>query len=163
MYDQCYIISQNVSLLQKNIEAMLSIVYSNSKGSIVSFSIGKKIKTHVQIGVPIGSEKKKLTTFSPSPLPPLAMYGEAVRLAKTPKSVGSILPALFSRQITPSSQGVVTPKNLPSQSSRHRRARVAGKAPTHQSPSCAPSLPPATRSSLGTSKPLPSSLGTGSR
>jgi hypothetical protein len=44
--------------IAKNIEAMLSIVHSNSKRSFIWFSIGKKIKKHVQIGVPIGSKKR---------------------------------------------------------------------------------------------------------
>jgi hypothetical protein len=152
-----HIISRNVSLLQKNIEAMLSIVHSNSKGSIIWFSIGKKIKKHVQIGVPIGSEKRNSQPpRHSSPLRPRCMVRQSA-LRKRRNLRARFFP-LFCHAKSPLLLKVSSHPRT-----RHRRARVAGKAPTHQSPSCAPSLPPATRTSLGTSKPLPSLLGTGSR
>jgi hypothetical protein len=106
---------------------MLSIVHSNSKGSIIWFSIGQKNKETRRNRCSNRLGKKEIATSSPFFPPPPAMYGEAVRLAKTSKSAGSILPALLSRQITPSSQGVVTPKNPPSPSKGSRQGADASE------------------------------------
>jgi hypothetical protein len=58
MYDRCYIISQNVSLLQKILRQCCLLYIATPRDPSYGFLSVKKIKKHVQIGVPIGSEKR---------------------------------------------------------------------------------------------------------
>jgi hypothetical protein len=141
---------------------MLSIVHSNSKISFIWFSIGKKIKKHVQIGDPIGSENRN--SQPPHHSPPFARdvwRGSPPRENAKIRGLDSSRPFLtsnhpfFSRCRHAQDPPVAVLPPSPSTGSRQG-------ADASEPLLC--SLPPASDAIIvGVLKPLPSSPGTGSK